>query len=149
MPDYQAAYRVRWQAGEVAQALWQETQGLRHWETLSLKPAPYDGRTIEKQTGGTGAPQLLTVRIEPVSEIGIEQHEVRLWRSSYESARAAMLSSERDAFDVWLDKARYSALFAIHRTHNQIRCISDAPVAQAALTIMEFVEVPTIRSSMD
>jgi len=139
-------YLTRWRAGEVAHALWAEAQGLRWWERMSLKPAPYDGRTVEKQTGGTGAPELMTVRVEPVSELGIERHEVRLWHSSYESARAAMLELERNAFDAWLDKERYSALFAVHRTHKQIRPICAPQLAQAALTVMEFVEVPTIRS---
>ncbi|MEM7734422.1 MAG: hypothetical protein AAF267_01410 [Deinococcota bacterium] len=135
-------YLARWRADCIALALWRAFHGLRQWESQPLKPGDVGNRhTNERQTGSANVPALLTIRVEPVSEVDIPDHSIRLWRTDYEAARASMTDRERNALDTWLLRERYTAVFGLHRTDRRIRRLLDEDTAEAMMKIQDFVDV--------
>lgn len=77
---------TRWRAGAVCEALWGLAHGTREWEAIPTRPTT---ATVHQPDAATTAsvatPQRLTAFVPALPALGIEAHEVRLYRAEYEA----------------------------------------------------------------
>lgn len=77
---------TRWRAGALVEALWGLAHGVRDWEALPTRPITATVHAPDAATtASVSTPQRLTVFVPALPTLGIEAHEIRLYRAEYEA----------------------------------------------------------------
>jgi hypothetical protein len=132
----------KWRADFVLYALWRVAHDRDHWRHLRTKPLHLVGNGSGRG-GSLGGAAYLRVRVKALPALGIEAHELRLWRDDYVRALKNLSSDQRHELKYHLARPRYSSVFRFHRRAGLVQASDtvEAALAQAALKIAGWAEV--------
>ena len=87
-PDPAKAERnlLRWRAEAICQAVWGLMHGQRDWESIPTRPMTANVYMSDAQTtASVQTPQRLVIRVPAEPELGIEAHELRIYRAEFDA----------------------------------------------------------------
>jgi hypothetical protein len=124
----------KWRADFVLYSLWRVAHDRDHWRHLRTKPIHIVG---SGRGGSLGGAAYLRVRVKALPALGIEAHELRLWRDDYIKAVRSLTSDQRHELKYHLARPRYSSVFRFHRRDGNVQLNDNVEgvLGEAALLI--------------
>lgn len=128
----------RWRAEYVTRELWRILQGRAHWSVLTRSGNSEGGGAIVVGAGSLASLKaaFVDVVVPADARLGVEDHQLRVWRGSLRVAWRSLKPDESFALEEWLHRPRHSAIFrregaAVRRNHG-----TGEDLARAALKLL-------------
>lgn len=134
----------RYRCEYVLRGLWRIVQGRAHWQVAIARPADLEGGSFRTVGGGSLESRkaaFLLVEVPAHARLGIDEHQLRLWRRSLHKAWQSLKADEEFALEDWLNRERHNAIFRVEGATVRRNQGASEDLARAALKLMAAVDV--------
>lgn len=131
----------RYRADYLARDLWRLGRGRLHWSHVVKSRG--DGGVVVVGGGALGdlKAAYVDVIVPAHARLGVEDHQLRLWRGSLRRVRKTLKRPEEDAFEEFLHKERFSSVFRVVGAHVRRNEGASEELARAVLKMMAAVQL--------
>lgn len=128
----------RWRAEHVTRELWRVMHGRTHWRQLIAGNRTAAGGTVIAGAGSLASLRAayLDVLVPGVARLGVDDHELRVWRGSLRVAWQDLKPDETFALEEWLHKERHSSVFRLEGASVRRNHGASEWLARAALKLL-------------
>ncbi len=128
----------RWRAEHVTRDLWRVMQGRAHWAVITRSGSTPGGGTVVAGAGSLASLRAayLDVVVPAVARLGVEDHQLRVWRGSLRVAWRALKPDESFALEDWLHRERHSSIFRLEGATVRRNHGATEELARAALKLL-------------
>lgn len=132
----------RYRAEYVARELWRLYHQRTSWQVAIVRRDAAGGAVVAG-AGSLGSLRAayLDVIVPAAARIDVEEHLLRVWRSSLRQARETLTNDEEFAIEEFLNLARHNAIFRLEGLGVRRNQGASADLARAALKLMSAAEV--------
>lgn len=132
----------RYRAEYVARELWRIYHQRNGWRHVIVRRDQASG-TIVAGAGSLGSLRAayVDVIVPTAARIGVDEHLLRVWRSSLRTARRTLTVDEDFAFEEFLNRTRHNSIFRLVGAGVRRNDGASPDLARAALKLMVAAEV--------